>query len=51
MAMTLTEHQKYADKTRSELIDEIIRLGGELRARNEEISLLKKKLSIYRSIK
>jgi hypothetical protein len=49
--MTLTEHQKYAGKTRSELIDEIIGLSGELRAKNEEISLLKKKISIYRSIK
>lgn len=51
MAMTLTEHQKYAGKSRSELIDEIVRLNGEVRARNEEISLLKKKLSIYKSIK
>lgn len=48
--MTLAEH-KYANKSRSELIDEIARLNEEVREKNAEIALLKKKLSIYRSIK
>ena len=48
--MTLAEH-KYANKSRSELIGEIVRLNSEVRTKNEEISLLKKKLALYRSLK
>ncbi|MEO9294566.1 MAG: hypothetical protein ABI347_03085 [Nitrososphaera sp.] len=48
--MTLAEH-KYANKSRSELIDEIMRLTNEVKTRNDEISLLKKKLALYRSLK
>lgn len=48
--MTLAEH-KYANKNRSELISEIVRLRNEVREKNEEISLLKKKLALYRSLK
>lgn len=48
--MTLAEH-KYANKSRSELINEIVRLNNEVQTKNEEISLLKKKLALYRSLK
>jgi hypothetical protein len=49
--MTLSEHQKYAGKTKSELIDEILRLSREVREKNDEVSLLRKKLTLYKSIK
>lgn len=49
--MTLSEHQKYAGKTRSELIDEILRLAREVREKNDELLLLRKKLALYKSLK
>jgi hypothetical protein len=49
--MTLSEHQKYSGKTRSELVDEILRLSREVREKNDELSLLRKKLALYKSIK
>lgn len=49
--MTLSEHQRYGGKTRSELIDEIVRLTKEVREKNDEISVLKKKIVLYKSIK
>ena len=49
--MTLFEHQRYAGRTRSELIDEIARLTKEVREKNDEISVLKKKILLYKSIK
>lgn len=49
--MTLTEHHKYATKTKSELIDEIIRLNKEIVEKKSEIAILKKKLAIYESLK
>lgn len=48
--MTLAQH-KYANKSRSELISEIARLENDVRAKNAEISVLKKKLALYRSLK
>jgi hypothetical protein len=51
LPMTLSEHQRYAGKTRSELIDEIVRLTKEVREKNDEISVLKKKIALYKSIK
>jgi hypothetical protein len=33
------------------LIEEVMRLNKELRARNEEIEMLKKRLLLYKSIK
>lgn len=49
--MTLSEHQKYTGKTKPELIDEIVRLTKEVREKNDEISVLKKKIALYKSIK
>lgn len=47
--MTLSE-SKYAGKSKTELVDEIIRLNKELRARNEEIAMLKKRILLYKSL-
>lgn len=49
--MTLTDHHRYATKTRSELIEEIILLNKELVTKKSEIAILKKKLAIYESLK
>jgi hypothetical protein len=49
--MTLTGYTKYAEKSKAELIEEIIRLNKEIKGKNEEIALLKKRLSLYKSIK
>ena len=51
LPMTLSEHQRYAGRTRSELIDEVVRLTKEVREKNNEISVLKKKIALYKSIK
>jgi hypothetical protein len=48
--MTLSEHHRYAAKTKTELIDEVTSLLKQLRAKNAEIVLLKKKLALYRSL-
>jgi hypothetical protein len=47
--MTLSD--TYAGKTKTELVEEIIRLNKEMRVRNEEIAMLKKRLQLYKSIK
>ena len=47
--MTLSD--AYTSKSKPELIEEIMRLNKELRAKNEEIAMLKKRLSLYKSIK
>ncbi len=47
--MTLAD--TYASKNKTELIEEIMRLNKELRAKNEEIAMLKKRLLLYKSIK
>jgi hypothetical protein len=41
---------KNAGKSKTELIDEITRLEKEVRAKNEEIATLRKKLSLYKSL-
>ncbi len=41
----------YASKSKTELMEEIMRLNKELRVRNEEIVMLKKRLLLYKSIK
>ena len=47
--MTLTD--TYAGKTKTELVDEIMLLNKELRTKNAEIAMLKKRLLLYKSIK
>lgn len=47
--MTLSD--TYESKSKTELIEEVMRLNKELRARNEEIAMLKKRLLLYKSIK
>ncbi|HUG96819.1 MAG TPA: hypothetical protein VMJ94_04705 [Nitrososphaera sp.] len=47
--MTLSD--AHANKSRTELVEEIMRLNKELRARNEEIATLKKRILLYKSIK
>ncbi len=49
MAVTLSD--AHANKSRTELVEEIMRLNKELRARNEEIATLKKRILLYKSIK
>jgi hypothetical protein len=48
MAVTGYRHQ---DKSKAELMDEIARLKKDLKEKNDEIVLLKKKLSIYKDLK
>lgn len=48
--MTVSEEHGYADRTRTELIDEIIDLTNRLRTKNVEITDLKKKLAVYKSL-
>jgi hypothetical protein len=50
MAMTLSE-SGYMSKSKAELVEEIIRLNNELRTKNEEITILKKRLVLYKSVK
>lgn len=47
MTLLCTRH---ASKSKAELLDEIVRLENELKSRNDEIALLKKKISLYKSI-
>lgn len=48
MAVTGYRHQ---DKSKAELMDEIAELKKDLKEKNDEIVLLKKKLSIYKDLK
>jgi len=41
----------YGNKSKTELIGEIMRLNKELSARNDEIAMLKKRVLLYKSIK
>jgi hypothetical protein len=41
----------YFSKSKPELIDEIVQLNKELKAKNEEIAMPKKRLSLYKSVK
>jgi hypothetical protein len=47
----VTVSDAYTSKSKADLIDEIMRLNKELRAKNEEIAMLKKRLSLYKSLK
>jgi hypothetical protein len=49
MAVTLSD--TYAGKSKTELVEDVMRLNKELRAKNEEIAMLKKRLMLYKSIK
>ncbi len=49
MGVTLSD--TYAGKSKTELIEEIMHLNKELRMRNEEIAMLKKRILLYKSIK
>lgn len=41
----------HSNKSRTELVEEIMHLDKELRAKNEEIAMLKKRILLYKSIK
>jgi len=47
--VTLTS--AYAAKSKTELLEEILRLNKALKVKNEEIIILKKRLLLYKSIK
>jgi len=47
--MTLSD--ACSNKSKTELIGEIIRLNKELTAKNDEISMLKKRILLYKSMK
>jgi hypothetical protein len=49
-AMTLL-YSRNASKSKAELLEDITRLEKELVLKNNEISTLKKKLQIYKSLK
>ena len=49
--MPVTLSDAHANKTRTELVEEILRLNRELRGKNEEIATLKKRILLYKSIK
>ena len=49
MVVTLL-YSKHAGKSKADLIDEIARLERELKSKNEEMAVLKKRLSLYKSI-
>ncbi|WP_158385229.1 hypothetical protein [Candidatus Nitrososphaera evergladensis] len=42
---------RHTDKSRQELIEEIARLKEKLKAKDEEIGLLKKRLALYKTLK
>lgn len=43
--------RRYAAMTRHELVDEVTRLSKQVRSKNEEIALRRKRLALYKSIK
>jgi hypothetical protein len=43
-------YTRHAAKSKAELIDEIIRLEKELKLKDDEVSTLRKKISLYKSI-
>jgi hypothetical protein len=49
--MQVTLSDAYYSKSKTELIEEIARLNKELRAKSEEIGLLRKRILLYKSIK
>lgn len=46
--MTLSD--AYSNKSRTELVEEMMHHDKELRAKNEEIAMLKKRILLYKSI-
>ena len=48
---TMTLSDTYGSKSKTELIEEIMRLNKELRTKNEEIAMLRKRISLYKTIK
>lgn len=48
---SVTLSDTYGSKSKTELIEEIMRLNKELRTKNDEIVMLKKRLLLYKSIK
>lgn len=46
----VTLSDAYASKSKAELVEEIIRLSKELKSKNEEIAMLKKRLLLYKSL-
>lgn len=49
--MPVTLSDAHTNKSKADLIDEIMRLNKELRGKNEEIAMLKKRLLLYKSLK
>ena len=49
--MTLSENKYYSAKSKAELVEEIVRLNREVRAKNVEIETLKKRILLYKSLK
>jgi hypothetical protein len=47
----VTLSDTYGSKSKTELIEEIMRLNKELRNKNEEIAMLRKRILLYKSIK
>jgi hypothetical protein len=47
----VTLSDTYGSKTKTELIEEIVRLNKELRSKTEEITMLRKRILLYKSIK
>jgi hypothetical protein len=47
----VTLSDAYWSKSKVELIEGIMRLNKELRAKNEEIAMLRKRILLYKSIK
>jgi hypothetical protein len=42
---------RHTDKSRRELMEEMAKLKEKLRAKDEEIALLKKRLALYKTLK
>ena len=49
--MAISESKKLQEMTKSELLEEIIKLRRELHMKTDEIGTLKKRILIYRSVK
>jgi hypothetical protein len=47
----LTVSDAYFSKSKADLIEEIVRLNKELKVKNDEIVMLKKRLLLYKTIK
>jgi hypothetical protein len=47
----VTLSDTYRSKSKTELIEEIMRLNKEIRSKNEEIATLRKRILLYKSIK